>query len=300
MQGLVDYHLHTAVTVDANMTEAEACQQAIALGLREIAFTNHVMLAQPDYLMSPEELAEHWAQIQVCQQRYPQLTIRLGLEMDYYEGREDEIAATIQRYEELIGRRFDFILGAVHQLNGVFFASNHHAPALFNHQQAESIYHNYFVLLTKAVRSGLFDVIAHPDVIKKYTGKFHPPVPFDRYRASVEAFIENLLETEVGIEVNPSGLRRPVAEIYLCPAQPVGRRGGLRGGPGGAPNTEHGLRATSPGAARGTATPGGEMATRGCGGEDAIGSGHAPATDRASRLACGGAAGELQGNHAAL
>ena len=214
MQGLVDYHLHTAVTVDANMTEAEACQQAIALGLREIAFTNHVMLAQPDYLMSPEELAEHWAQIQVCQQRYPQLTIRLGLEMDYYEGREDEIAATIQRYEELIGRRFDFILGAVHQLNGVFFASNHHAPALFNHQQAESIYHNYFVLLTKAVRSGLFDVIAHPDVIKKYTGKFHPPVPFDRYRASVEAFIENLLETEVGIEVNPSGLRRPVAEIY--------------------------------------------------------------------------------------
>ena len=48
LQGLVGYHLHTVVTVDANMTEAEACQRAVALGLREIAFTNHVMLAQPD------------------------------------------------------------------------------------------------------------------------------------------------------------------------------------------------------------------------------------------------------------
>jgi len=214
LHGLVDYHLHTAVTVDADMTEAEACQRAVALGLREIAFTNHVMLAQPDYIISPQELVDHWDQIQVCQQRYPELTIRLGLEMDYYEGREDDIASTIQRYEDLIGHRFDFILGAVHHLNGVFFGPTRNAPALFNNQKAESIYHDYFVLMTKAVRSGLFDVMAHPDLIKKYTGMLHPAVPFDRYRASVEAFIVSLLEAVVGIEVNASGLRCPVAEIY--------------------------------------------------------------------------------------
>ena len=214
MQGLVDYHLHTAVTVDADMTEAEACQRAVALGLREIAFTNHVMLAQPDYIMLPQELVDHWAKIQVCQQRYPELSIRLGLEMDYYEGREDDIATTIQRYEGLIGRRFDFILGAVHHLNGVFFGPTRNASVLFDHQEAESIYHDYFGVMAKAVRSGLFDAMAHPDLIKKSAGKFHPPVPFERYRAPTEAFIQSLLEAEVGIEVNPSGLRRPVAEIY--------------------------------------------------------------------------------------
>ena len=42
--------LRGAVTVDADMTEGEACQRALALGLREIAFANHVMLAQPDYI----------------------------------------------------------------------------------------------------------------------------------------------------------------------------------------------------------------------------------------------------------
>lgn len=214
LQNLVDYHLHTAVTIDASMTEAEVCQRAVALGLREIAFTNHVMLAQPDYIITPQELVDHWAQIRVCQQGYPQLNIRLGLEVDYYAGQEDEIAATIQRYEELIGRRFDFILGAIHHLNGVFFGPTRNAPALFNNQEVESIYRDYFALLARAVRSGLFDVMAHPDLIKKYTGMLHPPVPFDRYRAPVEAFIESLLEAGVGIEVNPSGLRRPVAEIY--------------------------------------------------------------------------------------
>lgn len=219
LQGLVDYHLHTAVTVDARATEEGCCQRAVALGLREIAFTNHVMLRYPDYTISPEELVDHWAQIQVWQQRYPELTIRLGLEMDYYEGREDDIAATILRYEDLIGRRFDFILGAIHHLNGVRFSSSRHAPALFNNQEVEAIYHDFFVLMAKAACSGFFDVMAHPDLIKKYTGKLHPPVPFDRYRALVEAFIESLLESGVGIEVNPSGLKRSVAEIY--PSDPL-------------------------------------------------------------------------------
>ena len=49
LQGLVDYHLHTAVTVDAHGTEEGCCQRAVALGLREIAFTNHVMSRYPDY-----------------------------------------------------------------------------------------------------------------------------------------------------------------------------------------------------------------------------------------------------------
>jgi len=216
LQGLVDYHLHTAVTVDAHMTEKECCQRAVALGLREIAFTNHVMLRYPDYIMSPEELVDHWAQIQACQQLYPELTVRLGLEMDYYEGREDDIAATIQRYEDLIGRPFDFVLGALHSLNGVFFSSSRHAPALFEGQETEVVYHDFFVQMAKAVRSGLFDVMAHVDLIKKYTGQLYPPVPFDRYRASAQVFVESLLEARVGIEINPKGLKYSVAEI--CPS----------------------------------------------------------------------------------
>lgn len=214
LERLVDYHLHTAVTVDAHMSEADVCQRAIALGLREIAFTNHVMLRYPDYIMSPEEWVDHWAQVQSCRQRYPELAIRVGMEVDYYDGQDDELTAMIQRYENLIDHPFDYILGAVHYLNGVFFGPSRNARTLFDHQDVEDIYHDYFVQMAKAARSGLFDVMAHPDLIKKYTGVLHPAVPFDRYRAVVEDFIESILESGVGIEVNPKGLRYAVAEIY--------------------------------------------------------------------------------------
>lgn len=212
--GLVDYHLHTAVTVDAQTTEAQVCQRAVALGLREIAFTNHVMLRYPDYVMSARDLVHHWSQIQVCQARYPDLTIRLGLELDYYAGQEEQIAAIVQRYQDLIGRRFDYVLGAVHHLNGVFFGPSRNAPALFSQKDTDAIYRDYFALMTQAVQSGLFDVMAHPDLIKKYVGRLHPAVPFDRYGAAAETFVQALLACGVGIEINPKGLRYPVAEIY--------------------------------------------------------------------------------------
>ena len=213
-RGLVDYHTHTAVTIDGRMTVAQACERAAAVGLREIAFTNHAMLTQPDYDISAEALVSHWEQIQVCQSQYPQLKIRLGLEMDYYIGREDEIAAVIQQYENLIGRRFDFVLGAVHTLHDVFFSSQKHAPELFERYEIVTLYRDYFALLTRAVQSRLFDVMAHADLIKKYVGELSPRVPFEQYRDAAASFIDALLESGVGIEINTKGVKLRVGEVY--------------------------------------------------------------------------------------
>ena len=119
---LIDYHMHTAVTIDAKMNEQEACARAVALGIQEIAFTNHVMLKQPDYIMSPEAFTAHWEQIQGCQRQFPQLKIRLGIEMDYLSGRGKEIASFLQDYEKMIGRPFDIVLGSIHDMKGNFFS----------------------------------------------------------------------------------------------------------------------------------------------------------------------------------
>src|SRR5512142_3216583 len=128
---LMDYHLHTAVTVDARMSESEACERASALGIREIAFTNHIMLNQPAYRMSAQACAVHWENIQACRKAYPALEIKLGIEVDYYPGREQEIADAIAEYERVLGRPFDVVLGSIHELNGVFFSNQHHAPDLY-------------------------------------------------------------------------------------------------------------------------------------------------------------------------
>lgn len=211
---LIDYHMHTAVTIDGKMEEVQACERAVSLGILEIAFTNHVMLKQPDYRMSPQDFVSHWQHIQICQQRYPQLKIRLGIEMDYYPGWEREIAAVLQSYQESIGRPFDLVLGAIHELNGVFFSNQHHAPRLYQDRDLVAIYRDYFAVSVEAVRSRLFDVIAHPDLIKKHTHELTPPVPFEQYRLAVEPFVEALLEAEVGMDVNTKGLKLKVGEPY--------------------------------------------------------------------------------------
>jgi histidinol-phosphatase (PHP family) len=211
---LIDYHLHTIVTVDGKMTEDQACERAILMGMQEIAFTNHIMLTEPDYSMSHESFVKHWEQIQSCQQRYPELTIRLGLEIDYYDGREKEITDTIQQYEDLIRRPFDLVLGAVHHMKGVFFSSKFNAPELFNNYEIVELYHDYFTLATKAIKSHLFDVMAHPDLIKKFMGVFSPSVPFEHYRTAVGSYVEALLACGVGIEVNTKGFEQRGGEAY--------------------------------------------------------------------------------------
>jgi histidinol-phosphatase (PHP family) len=211
---LIDYHLHTAGTIDCKMTESQVCEQALAMGIREIAFTNHIMLNQPDYIISQEAFTSHWEQIQVCQQRYPQMTIRLGIEMDYYQGRENDIAATLQRYQILIDRPFDLVLGSIHEMDGKFFSNQKCAPVFFQDHDLISLYREYFALSTEAVRSHLFDVIAHPDLIKKYTNDLTPPVPFVQYKSAVEPFIDELLVSGVGIEINTKGLTINVGEMY--------------------------------------------------------------------------------------
>lgn len=211
---LIDYHMHTGVTIDCRMHETLACERAVALGIHEIAFTNHIMLNQPDYRITPEVCVTHWERIQACQKQYPGLTIRLGIEMDYYPGREQEIAATLHEYEKLMGRPLDLVLGSIHELNGVFFSNKNHAPDLYKDRDLVSVYCEYFAVAAQAVRSRLFEIMAHPDLIKKYTNQLTPPLAFADYRAAVEPYIDALLETGVGMELNTKGLKLPLNEAY--------------------------------------------------------------------------------------
>ena len=211
---LMDYHLHTAVTIDGSMTEDGACERALSMGIREIAFSNHVMLTQPNYTISPAALVAHWENIQACRERYPQLTIRIGIEMDYYPDRESEIAATLDGYAQIIGGTFDLVLGSVHDIKGGFFSNKNLAPGFFKGRDLSMLYREYFELEAQAARSGLFDVIAHPDLIKKYTNQLTPFLPYDEYFASAELFIDALVDCMVGIEVNTKGLKMPVKETY--------------------------------------------------------------------------------------
>jgi len=214
VRGLVDYHLHTSTSSDAHATVEEYCARASALGLAEIAITNHMNLRTDKYHLTPEVLAEVWADIRRCRTVYPELTVRIGIEVDYFEDLKEDIAAALPAYADAIGRPLDFILGSAHEMHGIRFASKKQADKLLVGADPVPIFRTFFELMTEVASSELFDVVAHPDLIRRFTGLHNPPVDFETYRDSAQTFVDALVEYQVGLEVNVKGLEHPVGEVY--------------------------------------------------------------------------------------
>ena len=83
-------------------------------------------------------------------------------------------------------------------------------------RSAEEIWRRYFQTLGEAARSGLFDVLAHPDLVKMWGGE--RPLPEGDLRRYYELAIEGIAESGIAVEVSTAGLRKPAGEIYPAPA----------------------------------------------------------------------------------
>jgi histidinol-phosphatase (PHP family) len=141
-----------------------------------------------------------------------QTDLRLGIEADFIPGAEDRIANLLD------ARDFDYVVGSVH-----FLAD--HALDMDDYsvwgtgRSPEDIWRAYFLALGEAARSGLFDILAHPDLVKVW-GSAHPerPFPEDDLRRYYELAIDGIAESGVAIEVSTAGLRKRAQEIYPAPA----------------------------------------------------------------------------------
>lgn len=135
--------------------------------------------------------------------------LRLGLEMDYLPGLEDRTAELLDRHP------FDYVIGSVHFLGDR--AVDHDGWDVWEvGGDADEIWHRYFETVAAAARSGLFDVLAHPDLVKVW-GRGRPRPERDP-RFHYEPLAEAVAETKVAVEVSTAGMRKPVGELYPAPA----------------------------------------------------------------------------------
>lgn len=228
---LVDFHLHTGATQDARRKDdyspnniINLINQAQECGLEHISVTNHVYAfgrpgdttSDPGYLekeCSTIDSIKHDLQIQVAK----------GIEVDYL-GRENEDLVR-EKIGDLQKRcnGFDYILGGVHRVKGEWFLPSADAERVWKNKNHEDFYRQYFSLLWDAVESGLFNYIAHPDIIRRYEHNPHSdnnsfsiePVPFEKYSDLVEGITRAAVRNNVGMEINVSGLiRHPSGAVY--------------------------------------------------------------------------------------
>jgi histidinol-phosphatase (PHP family) len=132
--------------------------------------------------------------------------LRLGIEADYLAGREDRMASLLERYE------WDYVVGSVHFLKDG--ALDHEDYDIWEHRSAspDQVWRAYFETLGEAARTGLFDILAHPDLVKMWGPE--RPRPEGDLRRFYDRAMDGIAESRIAIEVSTAGLRKPVGELY--------------------------------------------------------------------------------------
>jgi len=201
---LVDYHLHTSRCGHAVGGIGEYIDRAKTMGLTEIGFADHLPLfhtIDATLAMSWDELPLYLADIAKLKKSLAEPKVKLGIEVDFIPKYVDRIRAALDDYD------FDYILGAVHFVDGWGIDDRRYLDN-YGAYKLEDLFERYFDLLVQAARSGLFDVLAHADLIKKYYQLTPEPLElFERAAAG-------LAETGIAIEVSSAGLRKPCREAY--------------------------------------------------------------------------------------
>ncbi len=190
----------------------EYVEAAIAAGIREIGFSDHIPMywlpveeRDPGIAMRMEELEEYVADVLRLRSRYPEIPIRLGIEADFIPGREEDLVRILERYP------WDYVIGSVHFIGDWDF-DNPASVSRYAQWDISELYAKFFTLETMAAKSGLFDIMAHIDLIKKFGHR--PSHDLGRLYADVAAVMAG---AGVAIELSTAGLRKPVGEVYPNP-----------------------------------------------------------------------------------
>lgn len=205
---LVDYHIHTARCGHATGDMAEYLVHALEVGLAEVGFADHLPLlhtVDPTLSMSRQELPGYVDEVKQLSDAAP-LPVRLGIEADYMPETVDELARLLDAHP------FDYVLGSVHFLGEWGFDDPRELAGYENRHHVE-LYDEYFATAIDAVSSGLFDVLAHPDLIKKFD--ILTPIDLTQH---YEQLAEAVAAADMAVEVSTAGLRKPVGEIYSTAA----------------------------------------------------------------------------------
>ena len=243
---MLDYHLHLwpHAQSDAEATVehvAAYCAHAVEAGVSEIAVTEHLFrFTQAKDLLGgfwdtlPGEalrpgMAAYWdhharvdldSYVEVVEAvKAEGLPVVLGLEVDFYQGRMDEVAGLLSGYP------FDVLLGSVHWLGTWRFdvLNDPDVLAEWEVRDIDAVWDEYTRAMEELGESGVCDVFAHPDLVK--IAGLVPAVPDEFYDRITEAAVHS----GMAAELSSAGWRKPVGEEY--PAPPLLKRFVERGVP---------------------------------------------------------------------
>lgn len=207
---MYDFHIHSRVSFDGHDTGEALARAALDAGLEEICFTDHIDY-DPHGTMGDMafDTASYSAEYDALD--IPGLKIRRGMEFGMTR---DNVS---QFQEDLKRRKFDFVLGSIHFVDGldVYFEPFWEGKTVW---QAERRCLEETLACVQLHSD--FDVLAHLTYIGKTMAHPAPrPVPFDEHRELIDEILRTLAAKGKGLELNTSGLDRcggflPTADYF--------------------------------------------------------------------------------------
>jgi histidinol-phosphatase (PHP family) len=200
---IMDYHVHTKASPDATGSMKDYIEKAREQKIDEIGFADHVMLRHSDsFQCLSDQLMPGHVQEFLATKEESVINVKLGVEMDFFPDKVEKIKEFVKEYP------FDYVLGAVHFI-GNWSIDSRRQRQEYERRNLLQAYEDYFHLVQEACACHVFDVLAHPDLIKIFG--FKPDCDFS-YILNETADV--IAKSNTCVEINTAGLRRPCAEIY--------------------------------------------------------------------------------------
>jgi len=205
-----NYHIHTFMS-DGSSKPADYVEKATEAGLTEMGFTDHLVILDNANVglgsLDPSGIDAYIEAVESVESSSKNVIVKCGLEVDYTPGGFKRVEEILKSY----GDDLDYTLMGVHIIDGFHFDTPESISTWRSLSQNEinKLYKRYYTLVLEGVETGIFTVVAHLDIVKKFCFK-----PSEEPLKLIESILESAKALGMAVEVSSAGLRHPVKELY--------------------------------------------------------------------------------------
>jgi len=205
---LPDYHTHHELCRHATGRTVDYARSAHAAGIREFAATDHCPTDVGfgrEHRMTLEQFAQYSEDVETARRAFPEVNILFGIEADFYPGCE----RFLQHFMSI--HPFDIVLGSIHFRD--YFSLNKSKRGLSDGDDPVTVWSEYYDLIGQLADSGLYDVVTHMDLPKRFGNTCDP----EHIRSCAIPALDRIAKAGMAIEINTSGLIHSIHEVYPGP-----------------------------------------------------------------------------------
>ncbi|MFC1497243.1 histidinol-phosphatase HisJ family protein [Verrucomicrobiota bacterium] len=205
---LADYHIHSYLCKHATGEPADYAATAQQKQLTEICFADHAPAPcgyDQKHRMGLDQFSEYTKFVTELRDNNNSAVL-YGIEADYYGNCEQFLKKWLPE------QNFDLVIGSIHYIKEWGF-DNPSERKIWDSSDVTSTWREYFRLVGQLADTGMYDIMAHIDLPKKFGHR-----PGDKnLKEMVQPALDKISQAGMTIEINTSGLRKPVKEIYPSP-----------------------------------------------------------------------------------